>query len=632
MKKITPNLCYHQFKVAYFLLLLIVMASIDSKAQYRDYGLAFSENLKGGTAIFGNTLMNLVNSDGSVNTIAMNGNSANGNSLYDNGSFGNANMQYVDVDGNTGDGAGTRNSSSSDLILPGGTNTIKLARLYWGGRVLTSDFDITKAANQKIKIRKGINGIYQEYAAAQLDKNVQNAGLSTEFTFYQAFADITTLVQQKGAGTYTVGNGAFSTGMGGDFGNYGAWSIVVVYENPVLNFNSVRIYDGFQQIYNGGAATTTNITLTGLNVPSGTLSSADAKIGIITWEGDAKYNGDFFKINNNLFSNAINQADNSWNGTISNNGVHVTSKNPDYTDQMGIDIDQFDIGTGYGILPNADSVNLQFGTNDDQFFCGVVTFVIKMKDPIIRISKRVTDANNNKTAEPGEILTYKLKGKNIGAGNANAVVLKDSLPSLVILIANSLKVNYCPGVSTGVKTNATGDDIAEYNQSAKTVIFRIGNTASATNGGFLEPNDSFEVEFKVIVTAFENGLAYPIINIARLVTLSDAGKEFVDEATAVIYLPVPQVISDKNIYVPNAFTPNDDNLNDNWKIPALVAYPLAEVKVYNRYGQMVFYNKGYTRQWDGRFKGLIEPIGVYTYSIDLKNGAKLLRGTVVVIR
>ena len=52
-----------------------------------------------------------------------------------------------------------------------------------------------------------------------------------------------------------------------------------------------------------------------------------------------------------------------------------------------------------------------------------------MKDPIIKITKTVADANNNHIAEAGETLTYTLKGKNIGAGNANAVVLVDSLPS-----------------------------------------------------------------------------------------------------------------------------------------------------------------------------------------------------------
>lgn len=621
-----------QLKAGCLLILLIGITLQSVKAQYRNLGLSFSENLKGDVALFGNTLMNLVKPDGTVDIIAMNGNSLDGNSNYDNGAFGHANMQYIDIDGNSGFGSGTRNSSSADLILPAGVNTIKLARLYWGGRVLSSDFDITLPANQTIKIRKGSNGGYREYSANQFDKTIRNAGTDYSFYFYQASTDITDMVRQKGAGTYTVGNGAFSAGTGGDFGNYGAWSIVVVYENPVLSFNSVRLYDGFQQVYNGGSATTADITLTGLNVPSGDLYAGDAHMGIITWEGDAKYNGDQLSINNNLFSNALNPFDNIMNGTITKNGVHVTSKNPNYTDQMGIDIDQFDVGTGYGIRKNASTINLQFSTNQDQFFFGVISFVIKMKDPLIKISKTVTDANFNNLAEPGEVLTYTLKGTNTGAANANAVVLTDTLPSTITYVPNSLKVNYCPGISNGYKTDITGDDIADYNAATKTVIFRMGNNATSINGGSLEPNTSFEVEFKATANVLPKDAANTIINLARLNAVSDAMEPFVDDATAIINFKNPLIINYKNIFIPNTFSPNNDGLNDYWKIPALAAYPLAEIRVYNRYGQMVFYNKGYTRQWDGKFNGLSQPVGAYTFTIDVKNGLRLYSGMVMIIR
>jgi gliding motility-associated-like protein len=88
----------------------------------------------------------------------------------------------------------------------------------------------------------------------------------------------------------------------------------------------------------------------------------------------------------------------------------------------------------------------------------------------------------------------------------------------------------------------------------------------------------------------------------------------------------------KEIYIPNAFTPNNDGLNDRWNLSILPAFPFAEVRVYNRYGQLVFYNKGYTKQWDGTFKGTPQSSGVYTYVVDLKNGFKYLYGTVTLLR
>ncbi|MEO6820467.1 MAG: gliding motility-associated C-terminal domain-containing protein [Ginsengibacter sp.] len=85
------------------------------------------------------------------------------------------------------------------------------------------------------------------------------------------------------------------------------------------------------------------------------------------------------------------------------------------------------------------------------------------------------------------------------------------------------------------------------------------------------------------------------------------------------------------LYVPNAFTPNGDGLNDTWLIETLAVYPGAEVKVYNRYGQMVFNNKGQNISWDGYFKGSPLPAGAYVYIINLKNNTPLIKGVVYVI-
>jgi uncharacterized repeat protein (TIGR01451 family) len=170
-----------------------------------------------------------------------------------------------------------------------------------------------------------------------------------------------------------------------------------------------------------------------------------------------------------------------------------------------------------------------------------------MKEPIIKLTKTVFDANNNDTAEIGEVLTYKLKGKNVGAGNANAVVLTDSLPATMTFMANSLKVNYGPGyIAPAFKTDAVSDDIAEYVGATKTITFRMGNGANATNGGSLVFSDSFEVEFQVTVNTPINGVLPPIINPARLVATSDALIYYVDDATSSISTPatsLPVILS-----------------------------------------------------------------------------------------
>jgi len=87
----------------------------------------------------------------------------------------------------------------------------------------------------------------------------------------------------------------------------------------------------------------------------------------------------------------------------------------------------------------------------------------------------------------------------------------------------------------------------------------------------------------------------------------------------------------KGLFIPNAFTPNNDGLNDTWNIETLAAYPAAVVKVYNRYGQLVFDNHGISKPWDGKFKGTLLSPGAYVYTIDLKNNSQLIRGVVFII-
>lgn len=74
----------------------------------------------------------------------------------------------------------------------------------------------------------------------------------------------------------------------------------------------------------------------------------------------------------------------------------------------------------------------------------------------------------------------------------------------------------------------------------------------------------------------------------------------------------------KQVKIPNAFSPNGDGINDDWKIVNLVTYPEATVQVFNRFGQKVFESRGYNRPWNGTYNNLPLPVGTYYYVIDLK--------------
>ena len=86
------------------------------------------------------------------------------------------------------------------------------------------------------------------------------------------------------------------------------------------------------------------------------------------------------------------------------------------------------------------------------------------------------------------------------------------------------------------------------------------------------------------------------------------------------------------IFVPTAFTPDKNGKNDSWRIPFLDPQWGATVNVYNRYGQLVYKVSGATTDWDGTYKGVPQPSGVYVYLIRFNDGTQDIKGTVTLIR
>lgn len=88
----------------------------------------------------------------------------------------------------------------------------------------------------------------------------------------------------------------------------------------------------------------------------------------------------------------------------------------------------------------------------------------------------------------------------------------------------------------------------------------------------------------------------------------------------------------REIIPPNAFSPNNDGVNDIWKLNYLESYPNSTVEIFNRYGEKVFFSQGYSIPFDGNYKGKPLPVGTYYYLINPKNGRKTITGPVTLIR
>lgn len=519
---------------------IIAFASVASKAQnaIRPFTQIYSENIKGGTTMFGNGILHIVENN-NVNTTKMNqsGNANNGVGGLGFSQYGNdnSNMQYIDIDNSSS----TVNSSSAQLVLPSGTNTIRFARLYWGGKINTSVVTAAPDTLRKIRIRKGTSGTYLSATAPTI--NVDQFAISTTETAYQSFVDITSFVNTNGGGTYTVANLPVTPGNSSNGGKYGGWCIVVAYENQTQPYNSIRLYDGFAQVYDNGNTSYLTIALNGLNVPSTPLLPDEAVMGTMAWEGDANLGasannpeGDFIKVNGVTVSNTMNPAVNFWNGSITNNGSTVSTRNPAYSNQMGIDIDMVNVGTGYNIAPNATSVTVQFGTEADMYFPSIFTFSVRVKDPTVTLTKTVADANNNGYVDSNEELTYTLSGSNQGSGSAYNTYIIDTLPANVTFVPGSLEIINAAGVTAGFKTDDQDADVAYIGTANNRtfVRFNIGIGATGNAGGELPfgAAGEYAVRFKVRAEAIPG----TIINTARIYGNSVVSDLFTDDGTAVI--------------------------------------------------------------------------------------------------
>ena len=96
-----------------------------------------------------------------------------------------------------------------------------------------------------------------------------------------------------------------------------------------------------------------------------------------------------------------------------------------------------------------------------------------------------------------------------------------------------------------------------------------------------------------------------------------------------------QPVQHRSIFVPNAFTPNGDGLNDVFKMVNVRNEQLLEFKVFNRWGTILFSTKDAQEGWDGTFRQNMQPYGVYGYVIRIKypdNIIETYKGTVTLIR
>jgi gliding motility-associated-like protein len=81
--------------------------------------------------------------------------------------------------------------------------------------------------------------------------------------------------------------------------------------------------------------------------------------------------------------------------------------------------------------------------------------------------------------------------------------------------------------------------------------------------------------------------------------------------------PLPQNEFACNVYVPNAFSPNEDGVNDLFQANIGCTVTEFDLRVFNRWGQLVFSSQNPDDGWDGNSKGEPAISAVYVYVLQV---------------
>ena len=76
------------------------------------------------------------------------------------------------------------------------------------------------------------------------------------------------------------------------------------------------------------------------------------------------------------------------------------------------------------------------------------------------------------------------------------------------------------------------------------------------------------------------------------------------------------------IFIPDAFTPNKDGLNDLFGVTISCPVTNFSLQIYNRWGQQVFATTNTNARWNGMFNADIAPIGTYYYYLKYNTSSK----------
>ena len=458
----------------------------DSSTNERDFTLYRQDNVSGDMKIIGNSVK-LRNVSG-VGVCAPDGTNNN-----------NITAMYADKDtDNT-----TYNSTSANLVLPKNVKStdILYAILYWQGRTNNSDGDVLNGTSAKIK-PYGENS----YTTINTIANKFNWRNSD----YQGASDVTALIKNSidDENQTVVETTGYDQPLwvadiyAPDNSNgFGAWSLVIAYEDEAAKFRNISTYDGYEQVYNETVST----TLSGFLTP--TNGVVDSKFLLFAGEGDITLtdsvsltdkNGDDVSLGNNIFKSSEDI-----------DGTNVTNRNPSCQNTIGVDIRTFSIGsagtTAHIIGNSQKETTIKLTSTGDEYFPGVFAFSTELYKPrVCYYIDTIKDDDNNTVftdksfVEGQEIEKDKNYHFDFWISNMKKEITDTSIEEAKLLKVNLIMNDFIyktnstyidndlldiNGTFINIHDPINDGDIGEFYIDDNKSSWRLGINADATNGG-----------------------------------------------------------------------------------------------------------------------------------------------------
>ena len=94
-----------------------------------------------------------------------------------------------------------------------------------------------------------------------------------------------------------------------------------------------------------------------------------------------------------------------------------------------------------------------------------------------------------------------------------------------------------------------------------------------------------------------------------------------------------EVEEGSTLIIPSAISPNGDGLNDQWILPDIDYFTDSDLKVFSRWGNLVYEVQGYQNDWDGvNMSGSPLPDGTYFFVLTLGNDTEAKTGFIMIQR